>query len=95
MSERCSVTVGSGFRVSKCARNAVVEVGGKHYCKQHDPAAVAARRAESERAYSEKRDRENRNTVILGLRWATVEQLRAELLRREMVEPPAKGGGVR
>jgi hypothetical protein len=30
------------------------------YCKQHDPAAVQARREEASRAYQEKMDRQNR-----------------------------------
>lgn len=56
---------------------------GADYCKQHDPAAVEQRAKVSNERYDAARARERRVSVAVGLAHATVEQLRAELARRE------------
>lgn len=84
MSPRCVARVSDGRgRFSGCERKGSVENGGKLYCKQHDPAAVAARQAAADAAYKAKGEDNYRHAVAMGLACATVEQLRAELARRE------------
>jgi hypothetical protein len=48
-------TFGS-FHPSQCSRRGVVEREGKWYCKQHDPVAVAERRAANRAKYRAVRD---------------------------------------
>lgn len=56
---RCSERVyptGMGFpRAQGCARFAKVERNGKHYCKQHDPDEVTARRGALEEKWEAER----------------------------------------
>ena len=61
---KCSATVwrsrGSGWGSTvPCSRNGSVIRDGKHYCKQHDPEAIAAktaaRRAASDAEYAERK----------------------------------------
>jgi hypothetical protein len=47
------------FHPSQCSRRGQVEREGKWYCKQHDPVAVAERRAASLTKYEAERDERN------------------------------------
>ncbi len=65
-----------------CIRKAVVERDGQPYCKQHDPEAVKARRAESDRkhkaiwdAKSARWDREG--TAVAFVKGVPIETLKA------------------
>lgn len=48
-SNRCSASVyrDHGLRHDRCERRGVVEEGGKRWCRQHAPSAVAARNAKA------------------------------------------------
>ena len=50
----CGETRGDGWHRGRCSRAGVVERAGKFYCRQHDPEAVALRRAEREAEWDRK-----------------------------------------
>lgn len=80
---RCSEEMWRGFRSSRCTRAATVQRDGRGYCAQHDPERVKARWEAAQRRAEEKAAEERARRVRWGLRDATVEELRAELARRE------------
>lgn len=51
MQPACSAKVWDGWRRTPCARAGKVERDGKWFCRQHDPVAIAARRAKSDAIY--------------------------------------------
>lgn len=62
MKEKCCATVmpPGQWHSHRCERNASVEHGGKPYCRQHNPAAKAARDAERQAKWDAE-ERQNRS----------------------------------
>lgn len=78
--KQCADVRTVGFHSRRCLRTGVVERNGKDWCRQHDPEAVAARRAAREakwdaewKARDAARDREDR---ISAARDAVIEAAR-------------------
>jgi len=80
---RCCESVYKLHRRYQCTRPGSIERDGQHYCKQHDPQAKKARREATANEYDARLEHEQKYKIAAGLRDATVEQLRAELERRE------------
>jgi hypothetical protein len=81
---RCigEVQLAGGFRFGQCTRKRGHGPDGL-WCKQHDPEVVAARDRARSQKWADDRAAERRRGVEFGLREATVEQLEAELKRRQ------------
>jgi hypothetical protein len=83
MSEReqcCQKIRGDGWGVKpQCSRAAVIERDGRHYCKQHDPLAVAVREAKGRAKWNADMDRWTRERLarqfIADIPTATLEVL--------------------
>jgi hypothetical protein len=79
--KRCPAAVPSvGVGFHQCSRKRGDHPDG--WCSTHDPAKVAERDREKRKRYLDREERERQMRIAVGLREATVEQLRAELKRR-------------
>lgn len=57
-SERVIYYVGNWPRFKQCTKAAKVEKGGKHFCTIHDPDYIAQKRAQKDKEWREKFDKE-------------------------------------
>lgn len=88
----CSASVSTdGYGSHDCYRRGVIERDGKHYCKQHDPVAVdAKRKAEEQKWEADRRARDARvaSTRVSQAKATAFDQVLAEYAQRlEWAEP--------
>lgn len=79
MTNRCKADLGSWSVPRPCRRNATRD----GWCFQHHPDAVVQRAVDASRAAQERTEEERRRIVRRGLFEATMDELRAEIARRE------------